>query len=121
MGNNTELSNQFHGGHEISGGQWQKIALSRAFIREAQVIVLDEPTAALDPISEAAIFEHFMQLTEGKTSIFITHRLGSCRKADRIFVMNSGMIVEQGNHDQLISQQGLYARMFEMQAKWYVS
>lgn len=118
-GFDTELGRLFSSGHELSGGQWQKIALSRAFLRDAEILVLDEPTASLDPIAEANIFERFMDLADGKTAIFISHRLGSCKKADRILVLKNGEIVEAGTHDQLMSMNGEYNRMFTSQAKWY--
>lgn len=118
-GYDTDLGYAFGEGHELSQGQWQKIALSRAFLRDADVVVLDEPTAALDPMAEAAVFERFIALSEGKTSIFISHRLGSCRMADRILVLRGGRLVEQGNHLELMSMNGDYAHMFRTQAQWY--
>ncbi|MFF2887465.1 ABC transporter ATP-binding protein [Paenibacillus sp. NPDC057967] len=119
QGWDTVLGVQFDGGHELSYGQWQRIALNRAFYREFELIVLDEPTASLDPMTEAAIFENLMKLTSGKTSVFITHRLGSCRFADRILVLKDGRLVEEGHHDALMSRNGEYAAMFRKQAGWY--
>lgn len=116
-GYDTLLGPLFFGGHELSHGQWQKIALSRAFFRDAQVIVLDEPTAALDPTSEAAVFERFAQLAEGKTAFMISHRLASCRHADLILVLKEGQLVEAGTHTDLMGRNGEYARMVRLQAK----
>ena len=102
-----------------SGGQEQKIAISRALARDGSLVILDEPTAALDPKSEEEVFENLIQLTKGKTSIFISHRLSSTRIADRIIVLDKGEILEEGTHRELIEQQGLYADMFYIQAKQY--
>jgi len=120
-GLDAELGFAFHGGRELSHGQWQKIAMSRSFLRDAQIIILDEPTSALDPLAEAKVFERFLSLAEDRTAIFISHRLGSCRMADRIIVLKDGAIVEQGNHEYLMSKNGEYSRMFQSQAKWYSS
>jgi ATP-binding cassette subfamily B protein len=118
-GYDTQLGRSFRDGMELSGGQWQRVALARAFIRKAQVIVLDEPTAALDPRAELEVFGKFVELVEGKTSILISHRLGSARLADRILVLNRGKIAESGTHEQLMRNGGQYAEFFRMQAKWY--
>jgi ATP-binding cassette subfamily B protein len=115
----TQLGRSFRDGIELSGGQWQRVALARSFIRKAQVIVLDEPTAALDPRAELEVFGKFVELVEGKTSILISHRLGSARLADRILVLNRGRITESGTHEQLMKDGGQYAEFFRMQAKWY--
>ncbi len=109
----------FNGGRDLSVGQWQKLALSRAFFREAEVIALDEPTASMDPRAEAAVFERFARLAEGKTALLISHRLGTCRSADRILVLKDGCLVEEGTHEALMEMGGEYARMFETQARWY--
>lgn len=119
QGYDTTLGYSFMGGQELSFGQWQKIAISRAFFSDSEVIVLDEPTASLDPMTEAALFETIAQLTQGKTTFFISHRLGVCRAADRILVLKNGELIEQGNHDQLMQSNGEYARMFSIQAEWY--
>ncbi|MGG4196992.1 ATP-binding cassette, subfamily B [Paenibacillus sp. cl6col] len=119
QGMDTVLGAMFEGGHELSGGQWQKIALSRAFMKQAQFMILDEPTAALDPKSEAEVYDHFMKLCEGKTTIMISHRLSSCRHADRIIVLHDGEIIEEGSHVELIHKQGNYAEMFASQAGRY--
>ncbi|MDB5054272.1 MAG: putative transporter ATP-binding protein [Bacilli bacterium] len=119
QGYDTTLGYSFMGGQELSFGQWQKIAISRAFFSDSEVIVLDEPTASLDPMTEAVLFETIAQLTQGKTTFFISHRLGVCRAADRILVLKNGELIEQGNHDQLMQSNGEYARMFSIQAEWY--
>ena len=107
------------GGIDLSGGQWQRVALARAFFRNSEVIVLDEPTAALDPMAELAIFERFRELAAGRTALMIAHRLGMARLADRILVFRGGTVVEEGTHDQLLREGGEYAEMFESQARWY--
>ncbi|WP_018758014.1 ABC transporter ATP-binding protein [Paenibacillus terrigena] len=108
------------GGIDPSGGEWQKIATARAILRDASFIVFDEPTAALDPQAERAAFEQFIQLTEGRSALLITHRLGAAKLADMILVMQEGRIVEQGTHDELMLLNGEYRRMFDVQASWYV-
>ena len=107
------------GGVDLSGGEWQKLAIARALVRRAPIVILDEPTAALDPKAEAEIYEQFGEMTTGRTSILISHRLGSARMADRIVVLKGGRIVEIGSHDELVRQGGEYARMFALQAQWY--
>jgi ATP-binding cassette, subfamily B, bacterial len=104
---------------DLSGGQWQRIALARAFFRDADLLVLDEPTAALDPLAELAIFERFAELAAGRTAVMISHRLGAARVADRVIVLQEGVIVEEGHHDTLIAQGGVYAALFAAQAQWY--
>jgi len=118
-GYDTQMGKSFRDGMELSGGEWQRVALARSFIRGAQVIVLDEPTAALDPVAELNVFTKFAELVRGKTSVLISHRLGSARLADRILVVQDGRIAEDGTHDELLRAGGLYAEFFEMQAKWY--
>ncbi len=115
----TTLGGWFQKGRELSGGQWQKIALSRAFMRDGEVIVLDEPTSALDAEKEYEIFQRFQELTAGKIAFLISHRFSTVRMADRILVLNQGQIVEMGSHAELLRKAGIYARLFEMQAEGY--
>ncbi|HYF75937.1 MAG TPA: ABC transporter ATP-binding protein [Symbiobacteriaceae bacterium] len=118
-GAETMLGRMFTGGVELSGGQWQRVAMARAFVRDAQLIVLDEPTAALDPRAEMEVFAKFVALVKGRTALLISHRLGSCRMADRVIVLNEGQVAETGSHDELMAAGGLYAGLFKTQAQWY--
>jgi ATP-binding cassette subfamily B protein len=118
-GYQTMLGRWFHGGHELSLGQWQRIALARAFMRDAEILVLDEPTASLDAQTEYEIFRRFQELTAGKMAILISHRFSTVRMADRIVVIESGRIAEMGSHQELLRQEGTYARLFSMQAEGY--
>jgi ATP-binding cassette subfamily B protein len=113
------LGCRFEGGVDLSGGEWQKIALARAYLRDSQLLILDEPTASLDARSEHEVFERFSELTEGKMALLISHRLSTVRMADRILVLENGKIAEQGPHEQLIKIGGGYAKMFELQAASY--
>jgi len=113
------LGRRFDQGVDLSGGEWQKVALARAYLREAQVLILDEPTAALDARSEFEVFHRFAELTAGKTALFISHRFSTVRMADRIIVLQHGRIAEDGNHERLLNLGGRYAEMFEMQAASY--
>ncbi len=113
------LGRRFETGVDLSGGEWQRIALARAYLRDAQMLILDEPTAALDARAEYEIFERFYDLTVGKMALLISHRFSTVRMADRIIVLEDGQIVEQGKHDQLIRLGGRYAEMFELQAASY--
>jgi ATP-binding cassette, subfamily B, bacterial len=119
-GYRTQLGKWFKDGRELSGGQWQKIALSRAFMRSrADILVLDEPTAAMDAQAEAEVFEHFRQLARERITILISHRFSTVRMADQIAVLNSGHIVERGSHEQLMQLNGRYAHLFTLQARGY--
>jgi ATP-binding cassette subfamily B protein len=119
-GLDTQLGRWFQNGVELSGGQWQKIALARAFMRqEADILVLDEPTAALDAEAEHAVFQRFRELAEGRTTIVISHRFPTVRIADRIIVLEKGEVIESGSHDQLVAAQGRYAQLFALQAQGY--
>ncbi len=121
QGYDTLLSRQFHDeGKELSVGQWQLIALARAFFRDAQLLVLDEPTAALDARAEHALFERIRELAAGRSVLLISHRFSSVRDADRIFVLRHGELIEQGDHAELMQLGGLYAELFELQASAYV-
>jgi ATP-binding cassette, subfamily B, bacterial len=113
------LGRRFEGGVDLSGGEWQKIALARAYLRDAQVLILDEPTSALDARSEYEVFQRFAELTAGKMAIFISHRFSTVRMADRIVVLENGRIAEEGDHDALTQLGGRYAEMFELQAASY--
>jgi len=113
------LGRRFETGVDLSGGEWQKVALARAYLRDAQVLILDEPTAALDARSEFEVFQRFAELTTGKTALFISHRFSTVRMAQRILVLESGRIAEDGSHDELFTLGGRYAEMFEMQAASY--
>ncbi|MFW6345295.1 MAG: ABC transporter ATP-binding protein [Halomonas sp.] len=119
-GYHTQLGRWFQGGRELSGGQWQKIALSRAYMREsADILVLDEPTAAMDAAAEAAVFADFRQHSQDKMTILISHRFSTVRAADLILVIDGGEILEQGDHESLMAANGRYARLFRLQAKGY--
>ena len=116
----TQLGRWFKGGRELSGGQWQKIALSRAFMRsDADILVLDEPTAAMDASSEAEVFEHFRKASGSKMTILISHRFSTVRAAAQIIVIHQGRILERGNHESLLAADGQYAHLFKLQAKGY--
>ncbi|MFT8710398.1 MAG: ABC transporter ATP-binding protein, partial [Sporolactobacillus sp.] len=106
-------------GVEFSGGEQQKIAIARALYREAPVVIMDEPTAALDPISEADIFNNFDKLTKNKTAIFISHRMSSTQFSDLIYVLEEGKIIDQGTHQMLMEKEGLYYEMYNEQAQYY--
>jgi ATP-binding cassette subfamily B protein len=113
------LGKRFNQGIELSGGEWQKIALARAYMKEAQLLILDEPTAALDARAEYEVFERFTELTRGKTAVLISHRFSTVRMADRILVLEKGQLLESGDHASLLKNNGRYAELFNLQAKGY--
>ncbi|HEY0151216.1 MAG TPA: ABC transporter ATP-binding protein [Longimicrobium sp.] len=115
----TMLGRRFEGGVDLSGGQWQKVALGRAYMRDAQLLILDEPTAALDARAEFVVFERFAELTEGKMAILISHRFSTVRMADRILVLEHGRVLEEGTHESLVAGGGRYAELFALQAAGY--
>lgn len=116
---NQVVGRRFEGGVDLSGGEWQKIALARAYMRDAQLLILDEPTATLDARAEYEVFLRFAELTRGRMSVLISHRFSTVRMADRILVLSEGDITEQGTHRELVEQGGLYAELFELQAAGY--
>ncbi len=113
------LGKRFEEGIELSGGEWQKVALARAYMRQAQVLILDEPTSALDARAEYEVFQRFAALTKGKTAVLISHRFSTVRMADRILVLQQGELIESGSHEELIDMNGKYAELFALQAKGY--
>ena len=113
------LGRRFEGGADLSAGQWQKIALARAYMRDAQLVILDEPTASLDARAEYEVFQRFSELTRGKMAVLISHRFSTVRMADRILVLDNGRIVEEGSHGELVARGGRYAELFELQAAGY--
>ena len=114
-----QLGRRFNEGVELSGGQWQKIALARAYMRDAQLMILDEPTAALDARAEYEVFQRFVELTKGRTSVLISHRFSTVRMADRILVLDKGKLLEMGSHEELLQKNGKYSELFQLQAKGY--
>jgi len=118
-GYEQQLGKRFVKGQELSGGQWQKIALARAYMKDAEVMILDEPTSALDAKAESEVFERFIHLIKNKTSVIISHRFSTVRQADRIIVLQEGKILESGTHEELMSNNKLYAQLFTLQAEGY--
>ena len=119
-GYDTLLGKDFDGGIDLSGGQWQKVAIARALMKENTILILDEPTSQLDPMAESRIYQEFATMAKNRTTIFITHRLGSTMITNRILVISNGSITEEGSHKELMKQKGLYAKMFNSQKQWYV-
>lgn len=113
------LGRRFDGGVDLSGGEWQKVALARAYMRQSQVLILDEPTAALDARAEYEVFLRFSELAAGRMAVIISHRFSTVRMADRILVLRGGMVAEEGTHEELLARKGLYAELFELQAEGY--
>jgi ATP-binding cassette subfamily B protein len=118
-GFDQQLGRRFDNGVDLSGGEWQKVALARAYLREAQVLILDEPTAALDARAEYEVFLRFTELTKGRIAVLISHRFSTVRMANRILVLSDGRLVEQGTHEELVAKHGLYAELFNLQAAGY--
>jgi ATP-binding cassette subfamily B protein len=113
------IGRRFRNGVDLSGGEWQKVAIARAYMRDAQLLILDEPTAALDARSEFEVFQRFKDLSEGKTAVLISHRFSSVRMADRILVLHEGEVEAIGTHEELLAQRERYAELFELQAAGY--
>jgi ATP-binding cassette subfamily B protein len=113
------IGKRFRTGIDLSGGEWQKIAIARAYMRDAQLLILDEPTAALDARAEYEVFERFKELSDGKTGVLISHRFSSVRMADRILVLDEGKVESSGTHEELLAARGRYAELFELQAAGY--
>jgi ATP-binding cassette subfamily B protein len=119
-GYDTQLGTEYSFGTELSIGQWQRVALARAFYRDAPLLILDEPTAALDPRTEAEFFDRIRELYRDRTVLLISHRFSTVRNADHIYVLDHGQVAEHGNHDELMRQKGLYAELFSLQAAGFV-
>lgn len=120
LGINSNLGKIKNDGVDLSGGQWQRIAMARGIVSTASIRILDEPTAALDPISESNVYEKFEEISRGQTTIFISHRLGSTKIADEIFVIGDGTIIESGSYEELMKKNGVYTKMYESQRSWYI-
>jgi ATP-binding cassette subfamily B protein len=119
QGYDQVIGKRFRNGVDLSGGEWQKVAIARAYMRDAQLLILDEPTAALDARSEFEVFQRFKDLSAGKTAVLISHRFSSVRMADRILVLHEGRVEALGSHEELLAQRGRYAELFELQAAGY--
>ena len=116
---NQRIGRWFRHGTNLSGGEWQKIALARAYMRDAELLILDEPTAALDARAEHQIFRRFVELTQGKCAVLISHRFSTVRMADRILVLHEGNLLEEGSHKELLEKGGQYSELFSLQASGY--
>jgi ATP-binding cassette subfamily B protein len=119
FGYDQQLGKRFKQGKDLSGGQWQKIAIARAYMKDAEVLILDEPTSALDARAETEAFDRFIKLTEGKTAVIISHRFSTVRIADRIMVLKDGAVLEIGTHEELMKNHQLYSELFNLQAAGY--
>lgn len=119
QGLDTNLGRLEEGSEDLSGGQWQRLAIARSLASNAPIHILDEPTAALDPVNEAGIYSIFQKIMKRKFTIFITHRLGAARMADEILVLHGGKVAERGSHEELLKSNGIYADMFGVQRSWY--
>lgn len=113
------LSSFYQGGIDLSGGEWQKVALARADFRNAEVIMFDEPTAALDPVSEIKFYDDVLNLVDNKTFVIVSHRMAVTKYCNKIYVMENGKIAEYGSHDQLLSKRGIYYNMYRQQIETY--
>ena len=113
------LGKRFSEGVELSGGEWQKVAITRAYMREAQILILDDPTSALDARAEYEVFQRFTELTKGRMAVLISHRFSTVRMADRILVLDKGELMEIGSHEELLAKQGRYSELFNLQAMGY--
>ena len=118
-GLDQQLGKRFKQGKDLSGGQWQKIAIARAYMKDAEILILDEPTSALDARAETEAFDRFINLTKGKTAVIISHRFSTVRIADRIMVLKNGAVLEIGTHEELMKNDKLYAELFNLQAAGY--
>lgn len=118
-GYRTLLGKEYQSSQDLSGGEWQKVATARAYFKEAELLILDEPTASIDAISEYEVYKQFSEISRGKTTLLISHRLGSARLADKIFHLQSGKLIEVGNHDELLAKKGPYSEMYNLQSEWY--
>jgi ATP-binding cassette subfamily B protein len=118
-GYDSVMSRTLTDGEEFSIGQWQKLALARAFVRDSQLIILDEPTSSLDAAAEFAFFEKFREMARGRSALIISHRFSTVRLADRVYVLDAGRVIEQGSHDDLVARGGLYAQLYRKQASYY--